>query len=916
MFVAGIYLFGGLDFVENHLTDWRFRIIERDASDTLVVVEIDPISLNEIDVWPLPRGLYAVALDKLLAAGADGVAINVDFSTSSSSAEDKMLQLSLAQSRGKVILPIFKQPAEGTDGGREYIISLPIQQFREHAQLAFINVQPETDGLIRRMSVRESWNKQTFPSLSFALTKATDFEFNSFFIDYGIRKDSIPRISFVDILRGTFDKSTITGKQVIIGVTAVELGNQLAVPVHYATSGTLIQAIAYESLAQKRALLPLAPTPVLILTFLLALFLAPRFKEWSWRRGLAIVILTSAPLFSLALVAQYLTPVLIDITPLILLISISYGVALVHRIDQQAVGLMFQGIEIRRRDMMMRNVVENSFDGIITIDDKGIIESINPAALGLFEYSSENILGQHMGMIFSGLREESEGKELFDFLRIGQGSHDIEGRSSNGRIFPGEVEVTEIQMDDRRVLTAFIRDITERSNLKAELEHHALHDTLTDLPNRTLFFDRLDRAIISARRSRHSLAVLLIDLNRFKGVNDTFGHHIGDLLLKQVSQRLQCLIRESDTIARLGGDEYVVLLPEIKNTDIACRLSVKLLNALEQRFELNEYSLEITASIGIAVFPDHGEDAKILIQNADVAMYLAKQEHTGFTIYSADKNQHKAHKLMLVNDLRHAIEEDQLVLHYQPKIDLGSAQVCGVEALVRWPHQKHGLLQPAEFIDLAEQTGLIKSLTLWVLDKTLAQCAKWHEDGAKISVSVNFSALCLQDLTLPEAVDKLISKWNLPANCLTLEITESAVMIDPIRGMKAVKFLKGCGIRISIDDFGTGYSSLAYLNNLSADELKIDKSFVLRMTEDKSNKMIVESTIGLAHNLGMLVVAEGIENVETSEILSTLGCDLGQGYLFCRPLSLEDLNVWLMESQKNLKPGLMGNEIVANKLII
>lgn len=914
--VSALYLSGGLDSTENKLTEWRFLLTERDASGDLVVVDIDSESLNDIEIWPWPRGLYAVALERLFAAGVERVAFDIDFSSPSLPEEDQMLQNALARSKGKVILPIFKQQTTDAEGGRDFTLSLPISQFRDHTQLAFINVQPEMDGLIRRVKVHENWDKQEFPSLPYSMVEETGFGFDSFFIDYGIRKNSIPRVSFVDVVRGTFDTSVVKGKKVIVGATAVELGNQLAVPVHLATSGTMIQAIAYESLLQGRTLLPIAPAPILAITFLLALFFGPRFNDWSWRRGIVMVLFTTLPLMPLSIGLQFYTPVLLDITPWMLLIIFSYAVSLVRRIDQQGLLLMFQGLEIRRRDTMMRNIVENSFEGIMTIDNKGFIESMNPAAIEMFGYSPEKIQGHHLGRLFPDLNEECEEDELFEFLRIGKGSHEIAGRRVDKNYFPVEAEISEIRIDNRTVFTAFIRDITEQSNLKRELEHQALHDSLTSLPNRTLFFDRLDHAISAARRSGKSLAILLIDLDRFKGINDTMGHHVGDILLKKVSKRLQYHLRDSDTVARLGGDEFVILVPEILDTDNACQLAVKILGTLERQFQLDEYKIEISASIGIAIFPEHGDEAKLLVRNADSAMYKAKKEHIDFSVYAVDQNENRPHQFMLVNDLRSAIKEELLVLHYQPKMDLAREEISGVEALVRWPHPKHGMMLPDEFICLAEQTGLIRQLTFLVIDKAIEQCAKWHKDGFELEVSVNLSAHCLQDLTLSKTIDKMIHKWNLPANYLSLEITESAVMVDPVRAKKAIKLLKGIGLQISIDDFGTGYSSLSYLNNLAANELKIDKSFVLNMKEDNSNVIIVESTIGLAHNLGMRIVAEGIEDAEINEMLKSLGCDLGQGYLFCPPLTSEALNKWLAETVTTLKPGSLEYSETVNKLTI
>ncbi len=894
--VAALYLSGGLNFVEYRLTDLRFQLAQRDAGGGLVLVEIDPASLQEIEVWPWPRGLYAVALDKLLAAGARRVAFDVDFSTPSVPEEDRRLEKALARSDGKAILPVFKQFSSAGDGGRRLTLSVPIAEFRQHARLAFINVRPEADGLVRRMAVRESWDGRELPSLSASLANAADARFGSFYLDYGIRPSSIRRISFVDVLRGNFDTAAVAGKQVLIGATAVELGDQLAVPVHRVAAGPLIQALAYESLALGRAMLRIAPLPVLFVGFLLAFFLGPQLAEWSWRRGLAVVLSASAVLWPLTLAVQALAPVLLDITPWILVILLTYAVALVSRVDQQAVRLLFQSIDIRRNDVMMRNVVENSFDGIVTMDGQGMIESINIAASRMFDYPPGEIVGRHVGLLVSGLSEESRDKDLSNTLKVGRGPHETEGRRKGNMVFPMETAVTEIRTDNRRHLTAFVRDITLQKKRQQALEHQALHDALTGLPNRTLLFDRLESAIAFAQRTNNPLAVLLIDLDRFKEVNDTLGHHMGDILLKQVSSRLQGHMRKSDTVARLGGDEFALLLPQTADLETARRLAGKILRALEKPFKLPELTLDISASIGIAMFPQHGDEAAGLIQMADVAMYTAKQDQSGFAVYDAEKDQNSVRHLTLSGELRRAIEGGQLVLHYQPKVSLEKGRIVGAEALVRWQHPKHGFMPPDEFIGLAEQTGLIRPLTFWVLDTAARQCAEWRRDGLEIEVAVNLSARHLQDLELPDLVGQVIEKWGLSPDWLALEVTENAIMLDPERAMKVIEDLDARGIRLAIDDFGTGYSSLAYLKDLPADELKIDKSFVLDMDRDKSNLMIVESTINLAHSLGLTVIAEGIETEEVCERLAALGCDLGQGYLFSRPLAIAEFNRWLAES--------------------
>jgi len=384
----------------------------------------------------------------------------------------------------------------------------------------------------------------------------------------------------------------------------------------------------------------------------------------------------------------------------------------------------------------------------------------------------------------------------------------------------------------------------------------------------------------------------VMDLDRFKEVNDTFGHHTGDLLLEQLGQRLGAVLRSSDTIARLGGDEFAVLLPTATFED-ARLIADRLLQVLEEPFVLGSLQLEIDASIGIALSPDHGQDADTLLRRADVAMYVAKRNNTGHALYTADQDEHSPMRLAMVGELRRAIEQNELSLHFQPKVDLESGEVTCAEALVRWDHPRHGMLSPDIFVPIAEQTGLIRPLARWVLDAALRQCNRWRRDGLDLSVAVNLSMRNLHDPEVVDMIRQLLLRWGIPASSLVIEITESSLMADAARAMDVLGRLRAMGVSVSIDDFGAGYSSLAYLKRLPVDELKIDKSFVAHIASDDNDAAIVRSTIGLAHALGLSVVAEGIEDQETLEFLSKLGCDVAQGYFISRPLPVVALGDWL-----------------------
>jgi diguanylate cyclase (GGDEF)-like protein len=446
--------------------------------------------------------------------------------------------------------------------------------------------------------------------------------------------------------------------------------------------------------------------------------------------------------------------------------------------------------------------------------------------------------------------------------------------------------------------------------VSSEKEHQALHDALTGLPNRTLFFKHVEQAVVGARRAGLVSAVMIVDLDRFKEINDTLGHHVGDVLLGQVGERLQSVVGAQASVARLGGDEFGVVLGNVLERAEVEGVAAKIVDALEQPFTIANMRLDVGASIGSALFPEHGEDADTLIQRADIAMYAAKAGSGDHLVYSPVHDQHSPERLALVGELREAIGQGRLVLHYQPKVVLGTRQVEGVEALVRWPHPERGLVAPDEFIPLAERTGLIRPLTTVVIEQALAQCRAWQGAGFPMVVAVNLSARILQDVQLPSDVARLLAAAGVEARWLKLELTESMVMEDRVRAVEVLDRLHAMGVSLSIDDFGTGYSSLAYLKRLPVDEIKIDKSFILHMAVDGNDALIARSTVDLGHNLGLRVVAEGVETPEVWSQLEAMGCDIAQGYLISRPLPAEELTRWLT-NWANRHTGATGSKRLA-----
>ncbi len=422
----------------------------------------------------------------------------------------------------------------------------------------------------------------------------------------------------------------------------------------------------------------------------------------------------------------------------------------------------------------------------------------------------------------------------------------------------------------------------------------SLHDPLTGLANRALLGERFGQALLRSARDGTRTALLLLDLDRFREVNDTLGRYFGDQLLRQIGPRLKKLLRAEDTVARLGGDEFAILLPDVASLDAATLVAEKLRHSLQTPFVIDGLDLDVEASVGIVVSGLHGDDVTALLQHADTAMYVAKKHDVGVFAYQADADENSVERLTLLSELRHAIDRRELLLHYQPKIRLSSGEMCGVEALVRWRHPRLGLVPPDHFIPLAEQTGLIGPLTVYVLDAALAQARAWLDSGYRIPVAVNLSARNLLDERLPDMIAELLRSHDVPVDLLEVEVTESAIMTEPARARALLARLKTMGLRIAIDDFGVGYTSLAQLKTLPVTELKIDKSFVTSMDTDSRDAHIVKSVIDLGHNLGLATIAEGVENFAVLAALDAAGCDIAQGFHVCRPVPATDLTAWFL----------------------
>jgi diguanylate cyclase (GGDEF)-like protein/PAS domain S-box-containing protein len=554
---------------------------------------------------------------------------------------------------------------------------------------------------------------------------------------------------------------------------------------------------------------------------------------------------------------------------------------------------------------LARVAIENAPDGIVILTPplegaRPRIVSANAAFCRMSGATPAEILGEPFEIFRAGELD----RPTHDILLHPLSQHaPFEGEATayrrDGTEYVAEVLLVPIHGPAGEVVNwvVYMRDVSERKAQVAALEQQALHDMLTRLPNRTLLLDRVDQAVRLARRSGAPVGLMLLDLNGFKEVNDTLGHHTGDIVLQQVAARLRELMRESDTVARLGGDEFAFVLPTARDAQSAFRVGQKVLRSLESPFVVEGARCEIGASIGIAMFPEHGSDTETLMRRADTAMYDAKRRGAHCTVYSAELDARGGgHGLSIGVELRQALEMGELELYYQPKIHLRTGLMTRVEALVRWNHPERGLLQPDTFIPAAEKSGLIRNLTEWVIHAALEQSQKWQDQMLPIHVAVNLSAKVLQEHLLPQIIADALEKWRVPPQSLKIEITESSIMADPQHAFAILSLLQSLGVRLSLDDFGTGYSSLMHLRQLPVDEIKIDKSFVMGMATSAGDAAIVRATIDLGHNLGMQVVAEGVDNEWTCKILTELGCDLAQGYYLSPPLPAAQLVEWLSET--------------------
>ncbi|MDA9435842.1 EAL domain-containing protein [Bradyrhizobium sp. CCBAU 51627] len=867
--------------LRNALTDLRFAWQSRSASGNVVVVAIDAPSIDQIGVWPWPRRLHADLLHRLEAAGARDIAFDVDFSTPSDTASDEAFLSALREVGGSTILPSFKQP---TPNGGAAHINRPLKPFGNQSWPAVVNVAIEPDGLVRRYPVGEKLGDVQMPSMAIVLAGQDVNRRPPFLIDFSIRATSIPSVSYVDVLRGdaaALDK--VRDKKVIVGATALELGDRFSVPNGRIVAGPVLQALAAESVLQNRMLHWTSDVGMIAGLGIISLLMM-----YSWRRvapgvRVAVLIASGAGIELTAGLVQEHWPLVID-TSLFHIAIVAYLTAIaLDEID-------FRSLLGRIAESRFHRIAMSLGDGLVCTDEHHRITVWNPGASAIFGYMPTEMLGRPFETLCA-IPAEAGAKTLAirdaarQALLVPGGAVvvEFEGRRKNGETFPVEASFSGWQGTDGFQFGAILRDISARKRETERVRYLAEHDALTGLANRNMLHAGLVSLIAAAERRSSEVALLVLGLDGFQQINDMLGHSAGDLVLRAVAERLQTEAGSKAVVARLGGDEFAIAL-DCASEPIAA-FAERIVIAFEAPLATGTRQHRVRISMGVAVYPDGGQNADDLLSNGHLALSKAKQTRRGgHVIFESAIRQELESRLTLESELALAADRGEFELFYQPQVRLIDGGLVGAEALIRWRHPVRGYVSPGEFMPVVNTSALSERISSWVMETAARQARAWELSGNAVRVAINLSPSQLQSGDLAHSVAELLKTTALTPSLLEIEVTEDILLHDEIRVLDMFKRIQQLGVRILFDDFGTGYASLSYLKKFPLDGLKIDRSFVLDLLADSDDAAIVGSTIGLSKQLGLTVVAEGIENRATADFLVSMGCEEGQGYFFGRPM--------------------------------
>jgi diguanylate cyclase (GGDEF)-like protein/PAS domain S-box-containing protein len=869
--------------LRNALTDLRFAWEPRQASGDIVVIAIDAPSIEKIGVWPWPRRLHADLLRRLESAGARDVVFDVDFSSPSDAASDQAFVEALERAGGSVILPSFKQPGAVGSNGTAVHINRPLRQFADHSWSAVVNVTVEPDGLVRRYPFGEKLDGNFIPSMGAVLAGQYAEYRPPLLIDFSIRVASIPTVSYIDVLRGdgtTLDK--LRGKKVIIGGTALELGDRFSVPNGGVVSGPLLQTLAAESILQNRVLRWTSDVVTLGGLCIIALIMM-----LSWRRltaGVRVVILIamSAAVEMAAILLQAKLPLILDTSLFHTVIAVYMAAIALDEID-------FRDLLGSIAESRFQRIAMSLGDGLVCTDQNHLITVWNPGATAIFGYEPAEMIGRPFDTICAN-REDAAAACICEDVRIrsqlpGGAVMEFDGRRNNGEVFPVEACFSGWQGTDGFQYGAILRDISVRKREAARIRYLAEHDPLTGLVNRNTLRAGLAAMIARAEEQRDEVALLVVGLDAFQQINDMMGHACGDLVLCAVTERLNAESGGAAIVARLSGDEFAIAIPCADTTETIAQLSERIALAFNSPLLAGARQHRVRASIGAAVYPAGGRTADELLANSHLAFCRAKATRRGsYVMFENAIRQELEARLTLEADLARAAEQNEFELFYQPQVRLTDGGLIGAEALIRWRHPVRGLVSPAEFMPVVNTSSISDRIAGWVLETACRQAQIWERAGHGVRVGVNLSPSQFQSDDLATSVAEVLKITGLTPALLELEVTEDILLLDESKVLDMFQRIRKLGVHIVFDDFGTGYASLSYLKKFPLDGLKVDRSFVLELRADSSDAAIVSSTISLSRQLGLSVIAEGIESRASADLLVSMGCEQGQGYFFGRPM--------------------------------
>ena len=884
--LALILLTGMHNALQNALTDMRFGWFPRQASGKIVLVAIDPHSIETIGVWPWPRRLHADLIDRLESAGASDIAFDVDFSSPSDPAFDQALVDALQRAGGSVVLPAFMQLVGDSENGKTIFVNRPLPQFGEHAWPAVVNVAVESDGLVRRYSYGEILDGKFLPSMGALLAGKDKSKKEPLQIDFNIRADTLPTVSYVDVLRGDpVALRTLKDKKVVIGATAIELGDRFNVPNGRVIPGPILQMLAAELILQNRMLHTSSNVVTWgglgIIVFLMVVL---------WRRLTAS--LRVAVLVGLAIAAelgaiflQAKLPIILDTSLWHVAIAAYLAVLALDEID-------FRALLGRIAEKRFQQIAMSLGDGLVCADQNGLITVWNPGAVSIFGYEPEEMIGQPLDRICT--LDDGAGKYApFSILKLppealevpGCKVMELKGYRKNGQAFTLEACFSKWRGVDGFQYGGVMRDISARRREAERIRYLAEHDTLTGLANRNKLYEQLGAMLAEADIKRCDVALLMIDLDKFKQINDTLGHACGDQLLRGVAERLNTLVEGTGLVARLSGDEFAIVISGSDVVERAKSLSQRTSLAFSQTdFSIGARQLRVNVSIGVAVYPRDCDTAEELLGNADLALYQAKAVgRGGYVFFERGIRDELESRMSLEADLSRAVDRAEFELFYQPQVNLEDGKLVGAEALIRW-RRPNGLVLPEDFIPVVNASSISDGIALWVMETACRQGYLWQQKGHDIRLSINLSPSQFQLGDLAATVGSILRNTGFSPSLLELEVTESILLEDDERALEIFRRIQDLGVRIAFDDFGTGYAGLTYLKKFPLDRLKIDKSFVCKLTANSDDMAIVGATISLGKQLGLSVVAEGIEDRATANLLRSRGCDEGQGFYFGRPM--------------------------------